>query len=73
MNNSSETLRLRQILQSPHAAECRSLANHLAFETDLDASMCEDFMEIASAEIRDRAHEPRPVDKIAEGSRHAVH
>lgn len=73
MNSSPDTLRLKQILQSAHAAGCRSLAHHLAFETDLDASMCEDFMEIASAEIRTLVDGSHSTGKIGEDSRHVVH
>lgn len=73
MNNSPETLRLKQILQSSHAADCQSLAHHLAFETELEASVCEGLMEAASAEIRTLVGCGRSTGKVGEDSRHAVH
>lgn len=73
MNNSPETLRLKQILQSSHAADCQSLAHHLAFETELEASVCEGFLRAASAEIRSVVGGGRSTGKIGEDSGHAVH
>lgn len=52
MNNSPETHRLRQILQSPHAATCKNLSHALAFESDLPAGECEAIMKSASVDIR---------------------
>lgn len=52
MNNSPETQRLRQILQSPHAAICKNLSHALAFESDLPAGECEAIMKITAGEIR---------------------
>lgn len=82
MNNSPETLRLRQILQSPHAATCKNLSHALAFESDLPAGECETIMRIAAGDIRRTVGAPLALsdddadtedDPENEGSAYAYH